>query len=83
MLDVGCGYGAKPFRAVSTAVVLMAFFAGLYGLGIDQLDVPHAPWPALPLEHPVNRVLFGLMTSVSVFTAGFSGNTCAARKVGC
>jgi hypothetical protein len=80
LLDAGCGYGAKPFRAVTTAFVLMALFAGIYAGGIDRLDVPRAPWPDLPVTHPVNRALFGAMTSVSVFTAGFSGEHLRAAE---
>lgn len=73
LLDVGCGYGAKPFRAVCTGALIMCFCALFYAAGIRHLDVPHPPLAALAVEHPVNRILFGLMTSVSVFTGGFSG----------
>jgi len=80
LLDAGCGYGAKPFRAVTTAFILMAMFAGIYAWGIDLLDVARAPWPDLPVTHPVNRALFGAMTSVSVFTSGFTGEQLRAAE---
>jgi len=72
-LDLGCGYGAKPFRAVTTAAVLILFFAALYFIGADKFDVSQAPLEQFSVDHPVNRALFGLLTSVSVFTAGFTG----------
>ncbi|MEM7013035.1 MAG: hypothetical protein AAF585_16300, partial [Verrucomicrobiota bacterium] len=72
-LDVGCGYGARPFRAIATAAILILLFAGVYLVGIDGFAEPSMPIAELPADHIVNRGLFGLVTSVSVFTAGFTG----------
>ncbi len=72
-LDLGCGYGAKPFRAVGSAILLMTLFAAVYAAGIERFDVAEPPISTLPLEQTANRSLFGLVTSVSVFTSGFSG----------
>ena len=72
-LDIGCGYGSRPFRAIATAAILIVLFAGVYVAGFQGFEDPSLPIPSLPEEHIANRSLFGLMTSVSVFTAGFTG----------
>jgi len=72
-LDWGCGYGTDPFRAVRTAAVMIVLFAVIYMSGIHYFDIPRPPLPDQPLESLANRGLFGLMTSISVFTAGFTG----------
>jgi hypothetical protein len=73
LLDWGCGYGTDPFRAVRTAVVMIVLFAVVYLGGIQYFDIERPPLPDQPMESLVNRSLFGLMTSISVFTAGFTG----------
>lgn len=72
-LDWGCGYGTKPNRAVTTAFVLMLVFALIYAAGIHQFEMAAPPLDHLPKEHWANRGLFGLLTTVSVFTSGFGG----------
>ncbi len=72
-LDRGCGYGAKPFRAVATAMVLMTLFAVVYAFGWQNFTIDQPPIPHQPMTYPMNQALFGLLTSVSVFTAGFTG----------
>jgi len=74
LLDWGCGYGTKPNRAVVTALVLMVLFAGVYAAGIHQFEIASPPLDHLPKDHWTNRVLFGLLTTVSVFTSGFGGD---------
>ncbi|MDP1796367.1 MAG: pentapeptide repeat-containing protein [Planctomycetaceae bacterium] len=73
-LDWGCGYGTKPNRAVTTAIILMALFALIYAAGIHQFEISSPPLDHLPKDHWQNRLLFGLLTTVSVFTAGFGGD---------
>ncbi|NLS93998.1 MAG: hypothetical protein GXX96_17705 [Planctomycetaceae bacterium] len=71
-LDLGCGYGTNPFRAVRSALVMIFLFALIYMAGIQRF-VGESP---LLAEQPVslaNRALFAVMTSISVFTAGFTG----------
>lgn len=72
-LDLGCGYGARPFRAVLSAAILILLFAGIYVGGYDRFDDVQPPLPQLPDDHLANRTIFALMTSVSVFTSGFTG----------
>ncbi len=72
-LDWGCGYGTDPFRAVRTAVVMIVLFALVYLCGIHYFDIETPPLASQPADSLVNRSLFGLMTSISVFTAGFTG----------
>jgi hypothetical protein len=73
-LDWGCGYGTKPARAVATACVLMLFFALIYAAGINHFEIEHLPIADLPKTHWANRLLFGMLATVSVFTSGFSGD---------
>lgn len=74
-LDVGCHYCTNPFRAVTTAVVLMLGFAAVYAVGIEQLnaDPVKVPFRGEELTSPGNRTVIGLLTSVSVFTSGVAG----------
>jgi hypothetical protein len=75
LLDWGCGYGTNPFRAVRTALVIMLGFGLIYMIGIKDLyvDATKLPFSDQSVESLPNRVLIGLMMSVSVFTSGFSG----------
>lgn len=72
MLDLGCGYGTNPWRAVRAALVIMLFFGLVFMAGTENLNVEKAPLAGQPVESAGNRVLIGLLTSVSVFTAGFT-----------
>jgi hypothetical protein len=73
-LDYGCGYGTNPFRAVTCGAALILMFAGVYAAGIHQFEIDQAPFPNLPPDGPVNRLVFGLVTSISIFTSGFGGD---------
>lgn len=73
-LDWGCGYGTNPFRAVGSAVMIMLIFTLIYAAGIHQFTVEQAPLSEQSFDSPLNRSLYGLVTSVSVFTAGFTGD---------
>lgn len=72
-LDLGCGYGTNPTRAVVSAVLIMLLFAAVYAAGSQGFARQH---PLLTVEGAGagHRLLFGLVTSVSVFTAGFTGD---------
>jgi hypothetical protein len=72
-LDLGCGYGTNPYRAVRTAGVIILGFALAYGLGFDRLHVEKLPFPDLGRDAWPNRVLVSLLLSVSVFTSGIGG----------
>lgn len=74
LLDLGCGYGTKPSRAVGTALLMMVCFAAIYAAGIHHFDIEKPPIADMPTDHLANRVLFGLLTTVSVFTSGFGGD---------
>lgn len=74
-LDVGCGYGTNPFRAMTSGLVIILIFAALYGAGIHYFDENVLITGAE--KNPgafANRVAFGLTTSVAIFTAGFTGD---------
>ncbi|MEM6691750.1 MAG: hypothetical protein AAF664_20145 [Planctomycetota bacterium] len=73
-LDLGCGYGVEPWRALRFGAFLILMFAMIYGLGVQHFIDPNVPVSDFPMIHPLNRFLFGLLTSVSVFTAGFTGD---------
>jgi hypothetical protein len=72
-LDVGCGYGTNPVRAVRMAVVLILGFALLYAIGVEQFYAEKKPFPNDEVTDFSNRVMIGLITSVSVFTSGMGG----------
>jgi hypothetical protein len=72
-LDVGCGYGTNPARAVRMALVIILGFAALYGYGIEQFYAEKLPFPDADKTAPENRLMVGLITSVSVFTSGMGG----------
>jgi len=74
-LDVGCGYGTNPLRAVRMAVVIILFFALIYGLNVEMFyaDPKKLPFPESQSTDVENRVMIGFITSVSVFTSGMGG----------
>ncbi|WP_435019004.1 hypothetical protein TA3x_000997 [Tundrisphaera sp. TA3] len=77
-LDHGCGYGTNPARAVRAALLIIAAFAVIYMIGVEGLNVEKPPFGDDPKTLP-NRVMIGLLTSVSVFTSGFGSLKDAAR----
>jgi hypothetical protein len=77
-LDLGCGYGTNPFRAVSMSGALILIFALIYMLDVTALPIEKNPFQS-PMTDPMNRVMLGLLTSVSVFTSGFGSMRDAAQ----
>jgi hypothetical protein len=71
-LDLGCGYGTNPFRAVRAAGVIILLFALVYALGIEQFYLEKKPFPELEITDWPNRIVTSLLMSVSVFTSGLS-----------
>jgi hypothetical protein len=78
-LDLGCGYGTNPFRAVRMSGLLMLAFGLIYMADVSALPVDRRPFDSLDVTHPLNRVMIGLLTSVSVFTSGFGSLRDAAQ----
>jgi hypothetical protein len=74
LLDRGCGYGTKPFRAVWAAAIIIVAFAAIYAVGIHNFDVERPPIADQPIGYWLNRVLFSTTTAVAVFTSGFGGD---------
>ncbi|OWK38547.1 pentapeptide repeat-containing protein [Fimbriiglobus ruber] len=75
-LDVGCGYGTNPARAVRMALVIILGFAILYGARVEMFYTEKLPFPDADPDAKTflaNRVMIGLTTSVSVFTSGMGG----------
>ncbi|MFO0878881.1 MAG: pentapeptide repeat-containing protein [Gemmataceae bacterium] len=74
-LDMGCGYGANPMRAVRAALVIMLGFALVYMFWIEHFYIDEAkrPFPDQPLTSWANRIMVGTTVSVSVFTSGIGG----------
>jgi hypothetical protein len=79
LLDIGCGYGTHPLRAVSAAGLLMLAFGLVYVAGAEALNVESLPFPERGIAYLPNRLLVGLLTSVSVFTSGFESLRDAAQ----
>lgn len=71
LLDLGCGYGTNPRRAVVTALVIIGFFAAIYMSEVNLLRVDKPPFD-MPKEAWQNRVMIGMTVSVTVFTSGLS-----------
>ena len=72
-LDVGCGYGTDPVRAVRMAAVIVFGFALLYGLNADMFYAEKLPFPNSDKDGFANSAMIGLTTSVSIFTSGMGG----------
>jgi hypothetical protein len=77
-LDLGCGYGTNPFRAVTMSGALIGIFALIYMLDVTALPIEKNPFQGA-MTDPLNRVMLGLLTSVSVFTSGFGSMRDAAQ----
>jgi hypothetical protein len=69
-LDLGCGYGTNPRRAVLGALAIILGFALIYSLGMSDFGPIRAPLGG-PRDSIANQLAFGVMTSVAVFTGGF------------
>jgi hypothetical protein len=69
-LDLGCGYGTSPRRAVRAALAIILGFGLIYGLGVTNFGDAKPPLGE-PRDSLANRLIFGVMTSVAVFTSGF------------
>ncbi len=72
-LDLACGYGTNPFRAVLAGGLMILLFAIIYMVGYDHFDNVK-PLVDSTVDSWQNRVTYGLVTSVSMFTAGFTGD---------
>lgn len=79
-LDVGCGYGTHPGRAVRMAALIIVGFALLYAVRADMFYAEKLPFPPADGQAAAdaklslgNRVMIGFITSVSVFTSGMGG----------
>ena len=74
-LDVGCGYGTNPARAVRMALVIVLAFAAIYAANVEQLhaDKDKLPFPDYPADGVLNSSMVGLTTSLAVFTSGMGG----------
>jgi len=70
LLDHGCGYGTNPSRAVRAALLIIFGFAMIYAAGYTSFHVEHEPF-ASEEGSLANRLMIGLLTSVSAFTSGF------------
>lgn len=71
-LDVGCGYGTHPGRAVRMALLIIVGFAVLYACNVESFYAEKPPFDGEKTELG-NRLMIGLVNSVSVFTSGMGG----------
>lgn len=70
LLDLGCGYGTNPSRAVRAALLIILGFALVYASGIELLNVEKTPFEGASTTVS-NRCMIAALTSVSAFTSGF------------
>ncbi len=80
LLDHGCGYGTNPYRAVRAGFLIVVVFALIYATDVDSLPIQKPPFEGAA-GTLLNRMALGLMTSVSVFTAGLGSMRDAAHGV--
>ena len=78
LLDLGCGYGTNPSRAVRAALLIILGFGAIYATGIDLLSVDKPPFEGPPTTL-ANRLMIAALTSVSAFTSGFGDIRGAAQ----
>ena len=71
-LDVGCGYGTHPGRAVRMALLIILGFAVLYACNVESFYAEKPPFDGDKTELG-NRLMIGFVNSVSVFTSGMGG----------
>ncbi len=71
-LDLGCGYGTNPLRAVRMAAVIVLSFAAVYAANVEDFYIEKLPFEGAKTD-PANRLMVGFTTSVSVFTSGMGG----------
>jgi hypothetical protein len=73
-LDVGCGYGTHPGRAVRMALLIILGFAALYACNVESFntEADKLPFDGEKTDLP-NRLMIGFVNSVSVFTSGMGG----------
>ena len=72
-LDIGCGYGTNPLRAVRMAAVIVLGFALIYATNVGEFYTDKLPFPDYERTDFPNAAMIGLTTSVSVFTSGMGG----------
>ena len=77
-LDLGCGYGTNPLRAVRMAAVIILSFAAIYAVNVEDFYMEKLPFEGAKTD-PGNRLMVGFTTSVSVFTSGMGGIREVAR----
>ena len=78
LLDLGCGYGTNPGRAIRAALLIIVGFGAVYAVGIELLSVDKPPF-AGPATTLPNRLMIAALTSVSAFTSGFGDIRGAAQ----
>ena len=74
-LDIGCGYGTNPLRAVRMAAVIVLGFAMIYSTNVEKFYADKLPFPGEGASKTdfANAAMIGLTTSVSIFTSGMGG----------
>jgi len=71
VLDLGCRYGTSPFRTIGAAAVFIVAFSLVYMAGVSMLPMESGKIPCSGEPTALgNRIVIGLVTSVSAFTDG-------------
>lgn len=67
-LDLSCGYGTKPFRALAACAAIIVMFAFLFFFSISENGSPHD----YGLSQNLNNIVFALDTSITAFSGDYS-----------
>ncbi len=68
-VDLSCGYGTKPFRALGACALIMLAFAVLFFFSIGPSGSPHD----YGFSAGTNNVIYALDTSITAFSGDYSG----------
>ncbi len=80
-LDLGCGYGTKPFRTLGLSFILVLSFGFIYFLALGTQPSPESYGFNADI---VNKLIYGFDSSLIAFSGGYSdlpNRICGSLKI--
>ena len=71
VLDLGCGYGTDPFRAIRSSLIVVCLFAILYFFTLQGI-LPPDQYATVSSLNPVFKAAAAFNISLIVFTSGYA-----------